>query len=126
MHSSGSLELELKKEEKPKGGTEVSKQPSTPQQRADALLNDVEMWAAIEATWWQTMSPDSTEPPPDGSAAYHAQRLLDLLEERMTEQAASAEEHYILDQHRMEPYDSTRNAVQVMRHNGKRGKRAAA
>ena len=61
------------------------------------------------------MPPDATEPPPDGSAAYHAQRLLDLLEERMTEQAASAEEHYILDQHRMEPYDSTRNAVQVMR-----------
>ena len=48
----------------------------TVEEQADALLtNEVETDATIEAGWWQTMSLDSTEPPPDGSAAFHAQRL---------------------------------------------------
>ena len=61
------------------------------------------------------MGPDSTEPPPDGSAGYHAQRLSDLLGERLKGQFATLGEHHILDPHQMEPYNDKINAVGCLR-----------
>ena len=100
-------ERELKKEDK-------QKSPASPtvEEQADALLtNEVETDATIEAGWWQTMSPDSTEPPPDGSAGYHAQRLSDLLGERLKGQFATPEALA----NRTEPYNDKINAVGCLR-----------
>ena len=80
--------------------------------KPDALLtNEVETDATIEAGWWQTMSLDSTEPPPDGSAGYHAQRLSDLLGERLKGQFATPEALA----NRTEPYNDKINAVGCLR-----------
>ena len=90
------------------------KSPASPtvEEQADALLtNDVETHATIEAGWWQTMGPDSTEPPPDGSAAFHAQRLSDLLGERLKGQFATPEALA----NRTEPYNDKINAVGCLR-----------
>ena len=93
---------------------EREKMTSSPtvEEQADALLtNEVETDATIEAGWWQTMSSDSTEPPPDGTAAYHAQRLSNLLGERLKGQFATPEALA----NRTEPYDDKINAVGCLR-----------
>ena len=103
-------------------GTELEPMTSDSivEERADALLNDVETDAKIQAPWWQTMPEweiapiDRTDPPVDGTATFHATRLTALLDERLTEKYATSEERAILDQNRM-PYDSVVNGVGVMR-----------
>ena len=98
----------------PRESPDKQKSPASPtvEEQADALLtNEVETDATIEAGWWQTMGPDSTEPPPDGSAAFHAQRLSNLLGERLKGQFATPEALA----NRTEPYNDKINAVGCLR-----------